>query len=395
MGNAFAAQADDPSAIYFNPAGIVQLEGTQVSGGTNIVAAGNLSFKSDGNNPGTYPGETTDAEEETVVIPFGYITQQYSERLSFGLGVFSHFGLCTDWPDDWEGRFVYGGTRAELNTWSINPVVAFKPHTRMSFAFGVVLQYFDFELKNKTLNPATLNELDTKAEGDDWGWGFNLGLLVWVTDSLRFGASYRSEISHSSSDGKLTFSPQEAMLIPGFGFYNTGFEWDNQTPATATFGLAWTYGPLTVEFDAQWMEWSSYDEMASTLDTPVAGESEIAVPKKWRDVWQYSFGIQYALKEYLDLRAGFAYDEGPIPDRTLEPTVPNGDRQFYCAGLGVHFGGLIIDAAYSYMQGEDRTWNNSVGDPPPGGDSLGLQRVTGKFEDIDLHIVVVTASYKF
>jgi len=69
MGNAFVAQANDPSAIYYNPAGIVQIESTQVYARL-IIIAGNISCKSDRYNRGTFPGETTDIKYNTFFVPF-------------------------------------------------------------------------------------------------------------------------------------------------------------------------------------------------------------------------------------------------------------------------------------------------------------------------------------
>jgi long-chain fatty acid transport protein len=220
-------------------------------------------------------------------------------------------------------------------------------------------------------------------------------MLVWITEKIKFGASYRSEVSHHISNGKINFSPQESTGIPGVDFFNTGGRGSIRTPAIALLGLAWTKGPLTLEFGAQWTEWSSFDKIAINFDEPVAGESGIEIPKKWRNVWEYRFGMQYSLNEYLDLRAGFSYDEGPIPAETLDPGVPYGDRWYYTAGIGVKFKRLTIDTTYMYMQGEDSTWNNSIGDPPIGGALMGLQRVTGKFEDVDGHFISLTVSYKF
>ena len=78
MANAFAAQADDPTAVYFNPAGIVQLEGTQVSIGTSFVmpqakfesstpaASDPLGFR------GTSEGDTTNMDDKIAVVPNAY-----------------------------------------------------------------------------------------------------------------------------------------------------------------------------------------------------------------------------------------------------------------------------------------------------------------------------------
>ncbi len=311
------------------------------------------------------------------------------------MGSFSDFGLSSDWPDNWIGRFVNGATMSRLTSYAINPVIAIRPHPKISFAAGPVIQYVDFKFSNRTLNPFSLSELDTQFTGNNWSAGFNVGMLAWITDNIKVGYSYRSQVRHSISDGRLTFSPQAATPIPGINFTNTGFRSSLKTPALMLFGLSWHHGPLTVEFDAQWMEWSSFRELATTFNSPVGGQYEIRVPRRWRNAWEYHFGIQYALLENLFLRAGFIYDMGAVPDTTLDPLVPFGDRKFYTFGLGYKYKGLTIDICYSYMDGNNSTWNNAIGDPPPGGALLGLSRVTGKFEGIRTNVILTTISYKF
>jgi long-chain fatty acid transport protein len=394
LGNAFVAQADDPSALYYNPAGIVQLDSTQVAVGTSMLA-GNISFKSDGNNSLSSHAGTTDIRHHTFFVPYGYITHKFNDTVSFGLGMFSNFGLCNDWPDKWEGRFVQGATLSRLTTYTINPVVALRPHEKVSLAFGPVIQNLDLKLKNRTLNPFSFNELDTEFTGRNWGLGYNFGLLFWITEDVKFGCSYRSEISQRISNGRLTFTPQEATPIPGVNFYDTGFTASIKTPAILMFGLAWSHGPLTVEFDAQWTEWSSFGQLAAIFNTPVGGQYGLTVPKNWRNAWEYHFGVQYALNKYINLRAGFIYDMGAVPAGTLDPLVPFGDRLFYNAGLGIKYKKFTVDTSYTYMDGKNSTWNNAAGDPSSGGALLGFKRVTGKFEGIGTHLVLTTVSYKF
>lgn len=94
MGGAFVAQADDPTAVYFNPAGITQLDRTQVSFGVSPIMP-YASFKSDNT------GKTTDADENTFLIPNFFAVIKLNERLSLGIGGFSNYGLSSEWPENW------------------------------------------------------------------------------------------------------------------------------------------------------------------------------------------------------------------------------------------------------------------------------------------------------
>jgi len=386
MANAFAAQADDPTAVYFNPAGIVQLDGTQVTVGASPVIPG-ATFESNTNETTwrhTTVGQKTHLDDDPVWIPNAYLTQKISDRVSFGFATFSNFGLETNWPDDWEGRFIVGGTKAELVTLSVNPVLAFKPWDRVSFAFGPVMQYVDVDLRKKQTLGAPDNEADAKFTGDDTAWGWNAALLVWLTEDIKVGASYRSEVRHRIQ-GQLEFDPDIGA--------DTGFTANFKTPANAYMGLAWTLGPLTLEFDGQWTDWSSYGQLKAEFNQPVFGQSELVVEEDWHDAWGYRFGGQFAVNQYLDVRAGIAYDESPIPKKSVSPRVPGGDRWIYAVGFGGHFKGFTADLAYQYVDAESVKMGSVGADEgalaPPNGP------LEGKFKDVDAHIIAFNLSYRF
>ncbi|WP_052297433.1 OmpP1/FadL family transporter [Flexistipes sinusarabici] len=141
MGGAFVAQANDPSALYFNPAGITQLERAHLSLGVSPITP-RASFESD------VTGKTTDADVNTFFIPNFYYTMKNTEKISTGLAVFSNYGLATEWPENWEGRYVTGGTKAEIITMTINPNIAYKINDKISVAAGVDIQNMDITLKN-------------------------------------------------------------------------------------------------------------------------------------------------------------------------------------------------------------------------------------------------------
>lgn len=372
-GGAFVAQADDPSAVYYNPAGIVQLEGTQATGGVNFIIP-TVTFKSSVNDTtlNTSVGKETDLEDNVFAIPNFYITHKFVDQWSLGFGAFSNFGLGTDWPDDWEGRFLIGGTDAKLTTFSLNPVIAYRPIKKLSLSAGLVIQYLDIELENKRFT-GTAAEPDQKLEGDNWEAGWNIGALFWLTEEIRLGASYRSRVDHDV-DGTFKIS----------GILDTGAKANIELPAVLYLGAAWMWESLTLEFDAHWTEWSTYEKLEVNLDTG----SSILSEKDWEDVWAYRFGAEYKLNEMFDLRAGLVFDESPIPDRTLDVLVPSGDRWLFTMGLGVHYTKWTFDFAYNIVLDEDRTFDNDAGVSAAG-------TLRGEFKDAYVHIFGFNVSYKF
>lgn len=385
MGGAFVAQADDPSAVYFNPAGITQLEGVQISLGVSPITP-SATFKSD------QTGKSTDAKKNTFYIPNFYATLKATDKISVGFGAFSNFGLSTEWPKDWEGRYITGGTKAEVVTLTLNPNVAFKFTDKLSLAFGVDIQKMEIELENK-IHPAQVNYLtsgmsteegNSKLKADDWSYGWNIALHSKITENWKLGVSYRSKVKHKFEDGTaiLNLNIVEKQLT---GSSNVDL------PDILYLGTSYKLNKFTFEFDAQRTGWSSYDKLAVDFEDPTA--QDISKPKDWKDVWAYRFGVQYKVNDMLDLRAGLIRDFSPIPDKTLDPLVPSGDRWLYAVGFGLNFSKITLDFAYNYLDDENRRFDNEAGKTYLG--QILLNEVSGEFKSVDAHIFGINVTYRF
>lgn len=395
MGGAFVAQADDPSAVYFNPAGITQLDKFQFSLGVSPIAPF-ATFKSD------QTGKETDAEKNVFYIPNFYATLKMTDSLSFGLGIFSNFGLATEWPKDWQGRYITGGTKADIKSITINPNIAYKVFNNFSIAAGIDIQKMDITLENMLkivpygstyilLNSDGFSSLEGK---DDWAVGWNVAAHYKVTENWNIGASYRSKIKHKFKDGTLNMdlpagknlsdNSTTAMSIQKSGSA------DLELPDIFYIGTSYKLGKFTFELDGQWTGWSSYDKLRVDFKD---GSAPVEKPKKWKDVWAYRFGAQYKVNDILSLRAGIIRDNSPIPDDTVDPLVPSGDRWLYALGFGLNFTNWTFDFAYNYMDDEGRKFNNSVGTSAPY--NMVVPKMTGEFKDVHAHIFGVNVSYKF
>ena len=395
MAGAFTAQADDPSAIFFNPAGITQLDGTQASVGACLVLP-TMQFQSNGNAVmGSYPGETAKIKDHTWVIPNVYVTHKVNDKVTIGIGSFAHFGLGVEWPKYWEGRFTPGTTKTVLTTTSISPVIAFKPFENLSIGLGPYIQYFDIKLNSLvfiapptpplTPNSNRAQTVDASLTANNWDWGWQAGFRLKIIDGLSFGAAYLSEVRHKITDG----DQELRSLANGALILKQGFSAEFILPATLRLGLAWQRDPWTIEAGAQWTEWSSYKTLQAVFDNGTS----LTSPKNWHNAWLWRIGAQYRVNKYLDLRAGFLYDVTPIPSDTLDPLVPSGDRKGFCGGFGLHLGRFTVDTGYNYIKDESRSWNNPSGDVKVG--PATITRVTGKFEKAYAHIFALNVTYRF
>src|SRR5437867_6736845 len=167
--NAFAGEANDPSAIFYNPAGITQLPGTQLMIGTSIVKL-DSTFRCS-----TTPCQNSQLQDQFPIIPHFYIThrfKQWDERVSIGLGVYTPFGIVVDWPDSWWGRF--NTTDARLRVIVDNPTVSYQAFAELSVAaaIGIADAGAEFEQKFVFLGENKVRVHDLEAHPIGWNVGF-------------------------------------------------------------------------------------------------------------------------------------------------------------------------------------------------------------------------------
>jgi len=142
LGGAMVGRADDPSALALNPAGITQIPGSAFMTSVGfLLPYGTIAYNS--------TGAATDQKDRTFILPSMYYTKQMNDRLWFGIGVMSRFGLGTEFPDDWFGR--YNSYRAMIESVSVNPNIAWKVNDSLSLSIGVEALWFEADLRKKSI----------------------------------------------------------------------------------------------------------------------------------------------------------------------------------------------------------------------------------------------------
>jgi long-chain fatty acid transport protein len=356
LGGAMVARADDPSAVAFNPAGMVQLEGTQMMFGFTAISP---TADVTGYELPAYlmadPFATT--VSSTFFPPHFYYTRQVNENQWFGIGLFTRFGLGTEFDPDWFGR--YNSYKGEIASVSVNPSWAWKVNDKFSLGVGIEGMYFAIDLRKRIppISAYGLPENDSQLDGDSFGWGWNLGLLFKPVEDVRFGLTYRSTIEQEVK-GDIKFGNP----VPGL-FPNTGAGGRITLPDLLSAGVFWQASPkLSLEVDAVLTRWSAYDNLTITYDDPVGGHDSTTYPKNWNDTWRYQIGIEYAINEALDLRVGYIIDPSPIPDSTVDYLAPTNDRKLYSIGLGYRKGDWTYDFSYTYLDIKPREIEGRLAD---------------------------------
>lgn len=374
MGNAFVAMADDPSAIYYNPAGLAGLnEPALYLGATAVIPSTNFE-----NTSGA--GEAT--ESQVFLPPHLYVIYP-AHNMAFGLGVYAPFGLGTKWSET--GLTRYQATESRIETVNVNPAIAIK--VRPWLLFGAGLDYMRSKaVMEKMVDQSLVGGTDApfSLEGDGYGWGYNAGLIIIPDERLRIGMSYRSaiKIDYRGSASLGNIAPALQPLFGGAS-YRTNAVTSIRFPEVLSIGVA--YLPtekLTIELDAERVGWSSYDSLKVDLENEVvpAGFTDSTESKGWKDVWAFRAGIDYKASGTISLRAGYAYENNPAPDHTLDPRLPDSDQHDFSVGIGYRSGNLAIDAAYMAALYEDRTVSNGV--------------LSGSYENF-AHYLGLSVGYKF
>jgi len=353
LGGALIARADDPSAIFYNPAGITQLEGTQMMTGCTLITPMNKVTTHSFFGSGT---EETELRRNWFYPPYGYLTRQVSEKLWVGVGMFARFGLGTEYPENWPGR--YNSYNAVVKGVEINPNVAWKFNDCFSLAAGASVMRLDVKLEQIV----PIFNVNSSLKGHSYGFGFNLAAHYKPREWVSFGLLYRSKVKHNLS-GRADFI--KSNLLRG-AFRNGRISADVLLPDEYFLGVAFKpIDRLSIEFDAILTRWNTFNHMTVNFDKGIAGMNGITKQKDWHDVWRYQIGVEYALTRMVDLRLGYAYDNEPIPGRTVDFLVTSYDRQLFSCGFGLHWGPWSTDFSYTYLLPKNRNYDERIADGVP------------------------------
>ena len=386
-GNAFVGQADNPSTVYFNPAGLTQLKGkNHFSGGFAIIAP-SASYTDFG-------GNETQMVRQNFPLPHLYLVSDFGvDNWIFGLAGLSSWGSGTAWADDSPLR--YATTKADVKNVDTIMTAAYKFNEQWSFALGAN-HTWSVANKSKKLAQAGGADGDYNLKVKDSGWGYNLSTHFKLNENHKFGLIYKSPI-------QLKYRGKAFLHeLNGFGsnfegiFGGTSFETkvaeEFELPQSVVLG--YSYQPdnkWTFNFDVEWMDWSSIEqewlEFTEVLTADQAAVLNGGNPanRDWDAVWSIGLGGEYAWSDDLRIRGGYYQHTTPGPDENFEANLPDSNKYGITGGFGYDLTkNSTIDVAYNYLVYENITIDNEIASGT----------IKGKYEQI-MHIGLVTYSYDF
>ncbi|MFT7228036.1 MAG: long-chain fatty acid transport protein [Methylophilaceae bacterium] len=348
MGNAYAggaAIAEDASTIFFNPAGMTYIEGTQAIGALHLIKP-NAQFNDKGSSSGgafTPLGDEGPNAGDLAFVPNFFFMTALSPSIKVGVGVSVPFGLKTEYDDRWLGRFQ--ASKSELKTININPSIAYKLNDRLSVGAGVSLMRAEATL-SRAVNFGAGGVGDVEIKGDDWGFGFNLGAIYQLTSDTRAGVAYRSKVKQKL-DGDAKFT--RPALVPNAGAAADG-DVTAKLDLPETFSVS-LFSELNSKWDVMgdvtWTRWSRFEELRVLRES---GTTLTVTPENWENTVRYSIGATYHYSDAIKLRAGLAYDEEAIKDEFRTARIPGNDRKWVSLGASYKVTPVsTFDIGYSHL----------------------------------------------
>lgn len=364
LGNAFAGQgasAQDASTIFFNPAGMTRLPGKNAVGALSAIQPSARFTNTGSTNAPLQPtlGASGGDAGDLAFVPSAYFSWQLSPRLFAGFGIGAPFGLKTEYDTNFAGRFH--AIESELKTININPSVAYKVNDMFSIGAGINYQRVNATLSNAVNYSAAAfgaggapalaavggpgREGIATIQGDDTGWGYNLGAMIDLNPQTRIGIAYRSSIKYTL-DGSVAFSDRPALLASGLP--NGPVRADVELPATASLSLFHRVNPRwDVLADVGWTDWS----VLKSLDVRRGSGALLSTtPLNWKDTWRAGVGANYHHNDQWTLRFGVAYDQSPVEAADRSPRVPDQDRKWVAIGAQYRVSKqLAVDIGYAHL----------------------------------------------
>ena len=341
-GNAFAATANNPSALYYNPAGITQLEGQHFQVGVLTY----LGLVNEYRQPAT--GKKWETDYEVVPVPQVYYTfTRTNSAFSYGLGVYAPFGLGLEWPEDIPFRQL--SIEGRLTYITFNPTVAWQIHRTLSIGAGPTINYSQGKLRQGIGVPAFFGgdpNDEFRFSGNNVGYGFHLGMLWKPCEKVALGANYRSpsSVNYRGHSSLAPYSPD----------VDTSVEID--FPQNVSGGISYRPTPKwNIEVDVDWTDWNSVDKLVfNGAINPFTGQT-IEFNLNWRSSWFYHFGVTHYFQNGYFASLGYFFSEASTSEQYFKPYVP--DTDLHVGSIGGGYKGQHWDwaASFQLITGPKRT----------------------------------------
>jgi len=356
LSNAITAGVNDPSAVYYNPAALTEIDGNQLIGGLNYI-----NVQSNVQNSGS---KSINRQNHNFIPTFFANFHIPESKFTLGLGFYTPFGLSVDYD---EGAFTrYAIIDGEISPYYINWAVGWHPSDMIAIGAGVSYVGAFANLSRAIFLGGVgggLADARAKITGRSETATFNLGLLLNHPNlPLKFGLTYRGRafLDLKGADVKFQdFNGAETRTKVSKGSL--------VLPTVVSAGINWQINPKwSLEFVYDWTKWNDLERFQFNFENalPAAGGavpiSRLTISADWKNTSTLRLGTHFQLNKSWDFLAGIAVDETPIPSSTLGPLVPGADILTLNGGVGYTWRKLTLSFSYMAVFYQDREVQNDI-----------------------------------
>ena len=363
LGRAYAGEAaiaDNAAVLSRNPAAMTTFDKMALSvSGTYIKPDVDVAGDIYAGPTKLAPSSESDIAPDAFV-PATYFIQPLNDQWAWGIGLFSNYGLSTEYSKTFAAGAGAGDT--ELLTFNINPNIAYRINSSFSVGAGINAVYAAAELNryagalSAAIPGANSDTRLAHLKGDTWGFGWNVGTLYEINENNRLALTYRSQVD-LSFDGDFQGATSLNRVVDG----NLKLD----LPAQAEFaGYHRLNQQFAVHYSVNLTDWSAFQELKATSSgCNMPGQPGVCLnkPEKFKDSTRYSLGGTWYVNPSWEARIGFAYDNTPIEPEYRSLSIPDSDRVWYSAGATYHIDkDMSVDFGMAYLDGKEVDVNEGL-----------------------------------
>lgn len=342
-----ASNAQDATIVFSNPAAMHKLKQAQFTQVVAFIDAQSNIGNAVGGLPDTLPVPTGPGTNKGNIVPHtfvpsGYFTSGDRGGWAWGVAAYGSFGLKTNHEDTYAGR-VYGD-KSSVKVVTVQPTLSYQLTDKVAIGFGPTINKLDAFLSR--FNPTPGINGTAELDGEDYGYGYNVGVFADLTPNTTAGAVYRSKVTYKVDDGTVTQKNATGAVLARISPAETSLT----LPESLEVSMSHRVTDRTkVHAGATWTRWSRLKELNVTSGgAPVSLETF-----NWKDTMGYAVGVTHACTDKLELRAGLAYDNTPVTPADRSVRLPSGDRRIASLGAGYKLNATqSIDVSYTYLDEE-------------------------------------------
>jgi long-chain fatty acid transport protein len=273
-------------------------------------------------------GQVYNSRTENFLVPQFHFASKDHNGWRFGFSITEPAGLSKKWDDPTPET---GAKEFTLKTVEFNPTVAYKFNDNIGFALGLravrsegianamYAGYYSYYLNGTST---------------DYGWNTAVSIQNDNRD-VKFAITYRSKVDLTLK-GDASGYYNDALLGGGGNLvtFNTPGKVTIPIPAALNVAFAKTFDKTTVEFVFEKTFWSRYKNLNFDFSNPaVEALFGTPIPKDWKNANTYRIGITHKCTEKLTAMLGYSYDNTPVPNNTIEFSLPDSDKNIFSGGL--------------------------------------------------------------